>query len=118
MSIPERNYLACSKDWKKSWHKCILAGEDYFKDLEIDFTIRGCLSRQNLRRHLEDGKTCRTCKLFGVFWSPRHANEPNINWDVGFNFSLSFLRDLHLTAQLIVGTHVTRTVVRSPRAEI
>jgi len=36
MSIPERNYLACSKDWKKSWLKCILAGEDYFKDLQID----------------------------------------------------------------------------------
>lgn len=49
----------------------------------------------------------------------RHANGPNINQDVNFNFSLSFLRDLHLTAQLIVGTHVTRTVVsKSERRDL
>jgi len=25
MAIPDRDYLACFKDWKKRWHTCILS---------------------------------------------------------------------------------------------
>jgi len=30
MAIPERDYLACFEEWKKSWHK------DYLKGNEVD----------------------------------------------------------------------------------
>jgi len=36
MAIPERDYLACSGDWKKRWHNYILLGGHSFKGDEID----------------------------------------------------------------------------------
>jgi len=36
IATPKMVYLACFEDWKKRYHMCILSGEDYFKEDEID----------------------------------------------------------------------------------
>ena len=35
-AIPEIEFNKCFDDWKKSWHKCIISGGDYFEGDEID----------------------------------------------------------------------------------
>jgi len=35
-AIPEGDFNSCFEDWKIRWHKCIVSGEDYFEDDEID----------------------------------------------------------------------------------
>ena len=37
MAIPEKHYLACFKDWKIRWYKCISSRVDYFEWDKISF---------------------------------------------------------------------------------
>ena len=36
MAIPEKDYLACFKDWKIRWYKCISLRGDYFEGDKLD----------------------------------------------------------------------------------